>query len=178
MTRLTFESIPDAFVKSNGHLAFDVVEHLCGKKIAGRVGKLPNNKREAIGQLYAQYEELMNFLKAHGSLLNIAKPEFFLSLDNFQRYQVLRAQDHAKKGVRAFGHDAAQIKAMEANWPQFSRLMWTELMYQVLKVFVLNRITCVGASSSWGLGTSLDEEASSSQLMTMGLLSQMLPLIM
>lgn len=141
MTRFTFESIPGSFVKSNGQLAFEVVEHLCGKKIAGRVGKLPNNKREAISQLYAQYEELMNFLKAHGALLNVAKPEYFFSLENFQRYQVLRSQDHAKKGVRAFGHDAAQIKAVESNWSQFSTMMWTELMYQVLKVFVLNRIT-------------------------------------
>eukprot|EP01049_Picozoa_sp_SAG25_P000345 SAG25_NODE_11_length_28117_cov_24.264901_6_plen_2767_part_00 len=141
MTRLAFDSFPDAFVKSNGQLAFEVVEHLCGKKIAGRVGKLPNNKREAIGLLYAQYEELLNFLKAHGALLNVAKPEYFFSLDNFQRYQVLRSQDHSKKGVRAFGHDTAQIRSMENNWVQFSRMMWTELMYQVVKCFVLNRIT-------------------------------------
>ena len=98
---------------------------MCGKKIAGRVGpKLPGKKSEHVGLLYAQFEELLNFLKAHGALLNVAKPEYFFSLENFQRYQTQRAAEQAKKGVRAFGHEAGQIKAIEQNWPEFSKMMW------------------------------------------------------
>lgn len=81
------------------------------------------------GQLN-QYEELLNYLKVNGAMLNTVRPEYLLSLNDYARF--LRQNP-----------DLIQFKprTLERIFSYISLESWLTLTYQVMKVFYLNRIT-------------------------------------
>ena len=58
---------------------------LSGKSLPGKIDRVSKSKREQAKALYIQYENLINLLKSHGSLLNTVKPELLLSCEDFMR---------------------------------------------------------------------------------------------
>lgn len=117
-----------ATVHSNGSILYDMIQFLSGKKAPGKASKLPNNKKEIVVALYEQYENLLNFLRSYGALLNMIRPHHFLQYEDYR--QLL---DHPKmKGEKKVGEQTFRYK---------SQIAWLTTIYQIIKLFYLNRIT-------------------------------------
>jgi hypothetical protein len=51
-----------------------------------QVGRLPSNKKDAAEALVAGFDASLQFLRAHGALLNAVKPEMLLDSEDFTRW--------------------------------------------------------------------------------------------
>jgi hypothetical protein len=78
---------PNNLISANGRAIVDILGALAGKKIPGLTSTgLASSMEERFKYTYKQYSEILNFLKASGCLLSSVKPEFLLSLFDFQQY--------------------------------------------------------------------------------------------
>lgn len=75
-----------------------------------------------------QYEELINFLKVNGAHLNTVRPDYLLSFSDYNKYN-------------QFTPGNIKPKTLERIFPYLSTESWITLIYQVLKIYYLNRVT-------------------------------------
>eukprot|EP00798_Chlamydomonas_sp_ICE-L_P019407 gene19407-26065_t len=80
-----FHDVPHQMITSRGKLIVELVEALSGKVVPGKISKLPSNKKEAVEALTGMYDQLLTFLKAHGAMLNVVKPEMLLDAEDLDR---------------------------------------------------------------------------------------------
>ena len=71
-------------ISSRGRLLNDLIELLAGKKLPGKVKTFNSNKAIAVEQLLGQYASVLAFLKQHGALVNLVKPEALMDADNLR----------------------------------------------------------------------------------------------
>lgn len=90
---------------------------------------LQTNK-DALKSLVTQYEELINFLKVNGAHLNTVRPEYLLSLSDYNKF----VKQNPSQGD-------LKPKTLERIFPYLSIESWITLFYQVLKIYYLNRVT-------------------------------------
>eukprot|EP00736_Rhodelphis_marinus_P012698 Rmarinus@m.1878 len=150
LLKSTITAFPGDFVTSKGKALIDLVEFLSGKKVPNKLTKLSTNPKEYVRQLVSQYEGILTFLKSHGGLLNSVKPEFLLSKEDFIRFAAVREQkqqaslaslsvsDTASSSVF---NELAAAEKFSAQHDQMALPAWLATMYQVIKVFILNRVT-------------------------------------
>ncbi|GAB5362482.1 hypothetical protein AAMO2058_000800600 [Amorphochlora amoebiformis] len=87
--------------------------------------------------------KFFNFLKSYGGLMDMAKPEYLLTLKEFTR---LIHSDHYRKDILgADGKTKDEVKfrlsELEDEFEQRSKQAWETVLYQIIKVFILQRIT-------------------------------------
>lgn len=97
LLRSPIEKFPDDIVSQSGKQIFECIEFLSGKSL-DKVMKWEwsqnqwhnnnntNKEMQKIQTWVAQYEQVLNFLKWHGCLLSMVKPEALLSGDNYVKY--------------------------------------------------------------------------------------------
>jgi hypothetical protein len=154
---------PYEFVSVNGKNAFDLLEYLSGKKVfvkekaeAGSkkdpaAAKKDGKKEEAV-KLLKQYEDCLTFLKQHGALLNTVRADYLLSFVQYQRVLATRREPGVKRSKAEIKRQKAQL---EKTFPSQSREAWLCLMYQMVKTFVLSRVTAKSFKALPGLDPSL-----------------------
>ena len=78
---------PEDFINQLGAPVYDLIHSLSGKTPPGQL-KNPNSipYKEQIRLIYKQYEDLLDYLKKYGALLNTVRPEFLLSQHEFAQY--------------------------------------------------------------------------------------------
>jgi hypothetical protein len=161
--RNTIESFPHDLVTSSGRQLYDMIEFLSGKAVpaARRAGESGPNTRANMGssqrtrnremikinQLMGQYESMLTFLKQHGGLLAHVKPEHFLSLDQYLRFQ----QSQVPGTKRVSTEKQFYPKSIEA---------WLSCILQTIKIFLLNRITPRHYKTLPGLTEQIDQPVS------------------
>ena len=129
---------------SRGRVMIEVIEFLSAKQVF-KVGKLSSNRREQIEQLMEQHAKMLNFLKSHGALLNVVKPEFLLELEDFRGW-VANKMQRVADGFSA-GEDGdtpesvALLQQTEARFGLVSKVSWTAVVMQTVRVFLLSRVT-------------------------------------
>ena len=153
----TIAKFPDGFIERYGEPLYEVIYNLSGKTPPGQV-KNPESypAKELSRQLYIQYEELLNFLKKHGAMLNTVRPEFLLSQADYSRYMKSTPLELQLRP-----------KQIQHRWPYISMDSWTTLIYQTIKIFMLNRITPKGFRSLPGLSpekASIDSSMTNSNI--------------
>ncbi|RHZ21992.1 hypothetical protein DYB26_003352 [Aphanomyces astaci] len=123
-------AFPNDLVQTGGRPVYEMLEIVCGKSVPGRVKQLSANKREQGTQMVGQYVELLRFLKSYGALLNDVRPEQLLDNEQYVRW----SEDDDKNQVhrRLF---------FEKEWHRVSCLAWTKVILQIVKCFVLFRIS-------------------------------------
>jgi len=122
--------LPEDFIEANGVQLYEILTTLVGKGPPG-LAKLANvPQREVLKKLITQYETLLKWLKENGALLNTIRPEYLLSMADFSRF--LKSTP-----------ELLQLKArqIERRFPYLSMDAWITLLYQILKVFGIARIT-------------------------------------
>lgn len=135
---------PADFIASNGKMLFELTKQLSGKnpiKATNDNNKKGEEKKDSTLELMANYERLLTFLKANGGLVNMCKAKYFLSHHQFSR--VLNLEEDTESNS---GHDnEAELKRIrdqaEKGFSQRSKQCWLTVMYQVVKVFILSRVT-------------------------------------
>ena len=137
---------PEDFISQFGAPIYDLIHSLSGKTPPGMIKNTSNlPHKELVRLLYKQYEELLDYLKKYGALLNTVRPEFLLSQHEFAQYLKSSPEELQLKP-----------KQIQHRWPYMSMDSWTTLLYQIIRMFLLNRVTPKSFKSLPGI----DAEAS------------------
>lgn len=88
------------------------------------------NAKDYIKILVQQYEDLINYLKVNGAHLNTVRPEYLLSLADYNKFLKMNPKEENMKP-----------KTLERVWPYLAMESWLTVFYQVLKIYYLNRVT-------------------------------------
>ncbi|KAF0687983.1 Aste57867_20364 [Aphanomyces stellatus] len=123
-------AFPNDLVNSAGRPVYEMLEIVCGKTVPGRIKQLATNKREQSTQLMGQYVELLRFLKSYGALLNDVRPEQLLDQEQYIRW----SEDEDKEQIH-------RRLYFEKEWHRIACLSWTKVIFQIIKCFVLFRIS-------------------------------------
>jgi hypothetical protein len=89
-----------------------------------------NNAKDALRVILNQYEEVINYLKVNGAHLNTVRPEYLLAMVDYQKFLKLYPKD-----------DNFKQKTVERVFPYLSAESWVTVLYQILRIYYLNRIT-------------------------------------
>jgi hypothetical protein len=134
-TSTSMQNFPADIIAQNGGQIFDLIAFLSGKKPPGQAPKnlgagKDANAKDTLKILMTQYEELINFLKVNGAHLNTVRPEYLLSVSDYSKFLKLNPREENMKP-----------KTIDRIFPYLSMDAWMTLVYQVLKIYYLNRIT-------------------------------------
>ncbi|KAF6261116.1 hypothetical protein COO60DRAFT_1637017 [Scenedesmus sp. NREL 46B-D3] len=151
---------------SRGKLLLELVETLGGKPVSMKcaASRKPGNRVEAAQQLLAMYEAILAHLRAHGALVNAVKPEYLLDPADFEL--LMQARSAAAAGNP--DQEAAQElwDPVEQGFGAYSARAYNCVLLQVLKVFVLARVTpaalrqLLSSTHAAGAGSSSAPESS------------------
>ncbi|CAD7959898.1 unnamed protein product [Amoebophrya sp. A25] len=148
--RVPIENFPLDLILQQGKPLFEVIEFFSGKNALsaplkerpgasgpGGDGEKTGGKNQPkdlikINGIVQIYEKALNFCKQHGCLLSMVRPEYLLSQDLYVRYVQLTT---AKSG------GTVSKRQLEKNFVSISLEAWTNFVMQVVKVFLLNRVT-------------------------------------
>lgn len=132
---------PEDFISQFGAPLYDLIYSMSGKMPPGQlknVSSIPH--KDLIKQLYKQYEDLLDYLKKFGALLNTVRPEFLLSQHEYSQYLKSTPNELQLKP-----------KQIQHRWPYMSMDSWTTLLYQIIKMYHLSRVTPKGFKSLPGM---------------------------
>lgn len=102
-----------------------------------------SNAKDSIKVLVQQYEDLINYLKVNGAHLNTVRPEYLLSLADYNKFLKLNPKEENMKP-----------KTLERVWPYLAMDSWLTVFYQILKIYYLNRVTPKSFKNLPGMPTS------------------------
>lgn len=127
----TISRLPDDFITNHGALLYEIITFLGGRSPPGQL-KNPNliPAKDQTKLLLKQYEVLLHYLKEHGALLNTIRPEYLLSKADYTKF--------LKNTPEQLQLRPQQI---DRRWAYMSKDAWTVLLYQIFKIYSLNRIT-------------------------------------
>ena len=96
--------------------------------------------------IFQDYEELLIFLKSQGALLGGVKPWHLLGLNQLQRLLASSGSVaiDAELGASATMSPAeltARTRRLEKDFPALSRMAWLTVLVQIIKVFIVSRVT-------------------------------------
>lgn len=122
---------PEDFINQNGAPLYELIHSLSGKSPPGQIKSTHNVPyKELVRMIYKQYEDLLDYLKKYGALLNTVRPEFLMSQHEFAQYLKSTPTELQLKP-----------KQIQHRWPYVSMDSWTTVLYQIIKMFLLNRVT-------------------------------------
>ena len=140
-----FDDLASACLATKGRLVVELAEFFSGKQVPTAKAAAVSNKKEQLDQVVSQFDKLLNFLRSCGALLNAIKPEHLLELEEFQQVITEReARLAAAADTAGIEGKAAELRLWRACEPVFKTLQaqaWTTVLMQIVKVFVLGRIT-------------------------------------
>ncbi|CAD7936763.1 unnamed protein product [Amoebophrya sp. A120] len=146
--KVPIENFPQDLILQQGKPVFEMIEFFSGKNALttalkerpqghapekADTGKAVPKDLVKINSTIAVYEKALNFCKQHGCLLSMVRPETLLSQDLFVRYVQLTASKSSGGPVSK--------RQLEKNYVGQSLESWTNFVLQVVKVFLLNRVT-------------------------------------
>jgi len=133
---VNLESFPSLILNDNAINVADMVEFLSGARLANRYKAKKDVKESLVikaEKLLKQAQKLTNHLRMHGALLTI-KSEYCLTSSQAKKLH--------KKNANKDDPEAQQRRRIqEKAFPLNSYRSWTQILFQVVKVFILNRIT-------------------------------------
>lgn len=103
--------------------------------------------------VYENYLKLLLFLRSHGALLHTVKPQFMLSLPqylrlkasgqikNFDQYEKEGQKDMLLNSSNSQQHREAHRRRFESKFPSLSGETWLTILHQIIRCFILNRVT-------------------------------------
>eukprot|EP00494_Astrolonche_serrata_P025762 UN26023 len=88
-----------------------------------------------VDKLMKQYEKFTTFLRTYGALLNLQSNQ---CLSN--ELNKVRARNSAKPG-QSETEKQRQRRIQDAAFPYLSYSCWSQVLFQCVKLFILNKIT-------------------------------------
>lgn len=109
--------------------------------------QLPRGGKARTLVLYQQSLQALTFLKAHGALLHHIRPEDLLPRDDFVRARMApggidgRGLGAPMLEYRSLTAEARKRKSLRQEYPEVSTSAWAWTCMQIVRVFVLQRVT-------------------------------------
>lgn len=153
---------PFDFADAWGKPLYELLEMVCTKKPSGggvmpavKVGKgnnssggagLQPSKKDLLAHYTSQYTELLKFLKSYGAMLHDVPPEHLLNQEFYIRAcEDPRADPSILSSPGLAGMRFLQRRhLLEREWRTVCSNAWMKVLYQVVKCFLLYRITAKG----------------------------------
>ena len=127
---------PDDIVKDNGKVIYILIKNLIGKEPPDKIVNLESDLNKRALQVREQYCKLIRFLQECGACLNTVFPEYLLDLNLYKRYISLDASR-----AKVLDPKWEKSKSLAMQWRYYHKMSWILLVYQILKIFYLSRIT-------------------------------------
>jgi hypothetical protein len=149
---------------SNGGILYDMLFQMSSKKAPGRITKLSPNRNDAVKELLSQYEQLLTYLKSFGALLNVVRPEYLMRYEDYIKVVSMNNQSlestekpptdgtapASARSAKSTTTDPAPTtpsgtgnhvrRLTERRFRYKSLESWMTVIFQMIKIFVLNRI--------------------------------------
>ena len=121
---------PNDVIAQNGRQIHELILHLTGRKVGKGVLKLDDklNRNERVELIRQQYVDVIKFLKQNGAYLNTIRPEFLLSLPQYNLWIKNNQPLHCLE---------KHLKLNDAKHSYLSVNSWVTIFYQSIKVFYL-----------------------------------------
>ena len=136
---------------AHGKALTDFIEQVAGRSPPGVIKpeKLQQlSRRDASLAEYKQYEDILSFLKGWGAMLSEVRPEYLVRYEDFMR--ISPNQKGWGHGIGA-GAPTPQPKSgtsrqrmSERKFGHRQHQTWLTLLFQIIKVFVLSKVTWRG----------------------------------
>ena len=116
----------------------DCVSYLCGSPVPGIPvnSPVPSNPVERAKHLHWLYSTLIAFLTSQGALLGSVEPDALLEFDDFRRWHLIQLRLSGKREARNKEEEERENERLRAQFDVLSSQAWTDLLLQILKVFV------------------------------------------
>ncbi|NWS75295.1 CFA47 protein, partial [Crotophaga sulcirostris] len=117
---------------------YDMLFHLSGQLLPGisLSQSLPLDPIERMLQLHSQHSTFLSFLVSQGACLSHVMPEFLLEPDDYKNW--IKVRTVQKVGWRVDKH----LFILENSaFETMSKRAWTDVLLQIYKVFVLQRVS-------------------------------------
>eukprot|EP00466_Bigelowiella_natans_P008048 jgi/Bigna1/73806/fgenesh1_pg.26_\ len=144
------ENFPHHFAVAEGKDIINLATKLSGKKFvvaqeaaADHVATDPEAKDDDSYRQYWKFDSFLNFLKSYGALVNMIRPEHLLA----QRRYVLLLNNpefmrrFMKSEMRSTSEITEERRQRIAEFDGKARAAWLTIIYQMVRCFVLNRVT-------------------------------------
>eukprot|EP00118_Oscarella_pearsei_P005218 m.23689 g.23689 ORF g.23689 m.23689 type:complete len:3175 (+) comp28516_c0_seq2:43-9567(+) len=120
----------------------DCVSFLCGSAIPGIPinSLIPSDPVERAKYLHWLYSTLLAFLTSQGALLGSIEADTLLEFNDFRRWHLVNLRLSGKREARNKQVEEEENKRLRAQFDILSSQAWTDLLLQILKVFVLARV--------------------------------------
>ncbi|KAL4133728.1 hypothetical protein PRIC2_004045 [Phytophthora ramorum] len=104
------------------------------------------SKKDQLTQYVTQYVELLRFLRSYGAMVHDVFPEHLLAQEFYLRACESPHADPALLSSPSFAAlpFVARRRALKNEWRSVSTAAWMKVLYQVIKCFLLARITWKG----------------------------------
>ncbi|KAE9083214.1 hypothetical protein PF010_g21298 [Phytophthora fragariae] len=104
------------------------------------------SKKDQLTQYTNQYAELLRFLRSYGAMVHDVFPEHLLAQEFYLRACESPQADPALLSSPSYAAlpFVARRRALKSEWRALSTAAWMKVIYQVIKCFLLSRITWKG----------------------------------
>ncbi|ETN15759.1 hypothetical protein PPTG_21988 [Phytophthora nicotianae INRA-310] len=104
------------------------------------------SKKDQLTQLTTQFMELLRFLRSYGAMVHDVYPEQLLSQEFYLRACENPQVDPALLSSPSYASlpFVARRQVLKSEWKAVSSAAWMKVIYQVIKCFLLSRITWKG----------------------------------
>lgn len=125
----------------DGVLIYKLLGLLTNKRIPGMPKVWPTKPEQKLEKKIEMYNEMLNFLKSHGALLNTVDAKGLLSSDDYVLYKTkLLKKSNPDKIYQDMEIKSLQNTFLE-EYPNYSLSCWTTLLYQIIRILVLFRVS-------------------------------------
>lgn len=153
--RTPIERIPHDFVEKDGKPLFSLIEMLTGRAVpkgdknsggqypgASRISGTGNRMLDAAKNSISQYDAVLAHIKSHGALVNHVRPEILSKRKYFVAYTLDKEIGSGLHIHRLTpSQELARKNELQREWKRNSAAAWASVLYQVIKCYVLNRVT-------------------------------------
>ncbi|NXS60543.1 CFA47 protein, partial [Brachypteracias leptosomus] len=128
----------------------DMLFHLSGQLLPG-ITSSQSASLDPVEQLHRQHSTLLAFLKNQGAYLPHVLPEFLLEPDDYKKW--IKVQTVLKVDVKNTDvFSDKHLFVLEDNiFETMSKQVWTDVLLQIYKVFVLRRLSSRSVTDTFSL---------------------------
>ncbi|NXG20598.1 CFA47 protein, partial [Grallaria varia] len=121
----------------------DMIFNLNGDSLPGVAASqlLPLDLTERVLQLHWQHSALLSFLKSQGACLSHVMPEFLLEPEDYKLWIKVKTTKTILKVAFVLFSDKHIFVLEDSTFERMSKRVWTDVLLQIYKVFVLRRVS-------------------------------------
>lgn len=158
-TKFDVTKFPECILATEGDIVVDFIETVSGKRVPGANLQVLDTKKTAdpqiktpnkLSRLLAKYKDIVTFLVKSGAMLNHMNIAYLLEKQEY--IAALEADLRRLEGDKITPSMLSVAKGIwDQQWLDCCSRSWTEVLFQIVKIFVLSRVTYSSYKSTPGV---------------------------